>query len=165
MHFFCHRGFYLLCILILNSVVPDPCEESSVCGTCAICSVVNHGVQCSCPVNFLGNPLVSCSKPSVRCGTGITDCQCDEAGYCTSNCNTDYDCSCGETCAKGKCRTKCSGPNSCAQVNTFLINVIPNILLNTDEFWFWWHCNYCYLISVLGSAVSERLVCGRMPFT
>lgn len=132
----CSRMHSLPLLLLLSvirdinfeSVIPDPCEEGSVCGTCAICRVVNHGVQCSCPANFLGNPLVSCSKPSVRCGIGMPDCDCDESGYCTKNCAADHDCSCGETCAQGKCRTKCSGPSSCAQVN--VIVHIPSILLN-----------------------------------
>lgn len=133
----CSRTHSLPLLLLLLSVIrdinfksfiPDPCEEGSVCGTCAICRVVNHGVQCSCPANFLGNPLVSCSKPSVRCGIGMPDCDCDESGYCTKNCAADHDCSCGETCAQGKCRTKCSGPSSCAQVNVIIH--IPIILLN-----------------------------------
>lgn len=96
----------------LNNRCQNPCAGFTACGTCAECSVTNHVAQCSCPANFLGNPLVSCMQPVSRCdGT----CECDEIGYCLKLCRSEKDCSCGEICQSGKCRTKCSGRNSCAQ--------------------------------------------------
>ncbi|KAJ8890120.1 hypothetical protein PR048_009627 [Dryococelus australis] len=92
----------------------NPCEGSTICGSCALCQVVNHGIQCSCPTNFFGNPLIGCSRPPVRCGS--PDCSdCDVAGYCTKSCQASKDCACGEVCANGKCRAKCSGASVCAQ--------------------------------------------------
>jgi len=81
------------------------------CGACAECTVVNHGVQCSCSNGYLGNPLTSCSLPIQKCNSY---CQCDESGiFCAETCNTDDQCSCGQTCYLGKCRNKCN-PGSCA---------------------------------------------------
>ncbi|CAG2055426.1 unnamed protein product, partial [Timema podura] len=95
----------------------NPCDGATTCGACATCRVVNHGVQCSCPGSFFGNPLIGCSRPAVRCGSpGNQDCaECDEAGYCTKSCNHPNDCACGEACANGKCRIKCSGAIACEQ--------------------------------------------------
>lgn len=72
----------------------------------------NHVAQCSCPTNFLGNPLVSCTQAATKCN-GI--CECDEIGYCTKTCNAETDCVCGESCVDGKCRNKCNSQASCAQ--------------------------------------------------
>lgn len=63
-------------------------------------------------MGFLGNPLTACTQPTLRCD-GI--CECDEAGYCTKSCSSESDCSCGETCNLGKCRTQCLPQLQCAQ--------------------------------------------------
>lgn len=94
----------------INSQCVDPCSVSGQCGHCAECSVINHGVQCSCPAGFLGNPQQSCKQPQQRCNSY---CQCDESGvYCAQTCNVDNDCACGQTCALGKCRARCN-PGTC----------------------------------------------------
>lgn len=95
----------------INSQCKDPCVFNSQCGQCSECSVVNHGMQCSCPVGYLGNPLISCTQPVQRCNSY---CQCDESGiFCAETCNTDDQCACGQKCAVGKCRTKCN-PGTCS---------------------------------------------------
>lgn len=88
----------------------NPCGVSGQCGQCAECSVINHGVQCSCPSGYLGNPLQSCKQPLQRCNSL---CQCDESGvFCAQTCNIDTDCACAEICALGKCRSRCN-PGTC----------------------------------------------------
>lgn len=83
---------------------------SGQCGACAECSVINHGVQCSCPANFLGNGLTGCSIPPTHCNSY---CKCDEAGvFCAESCKKTSDCPCGQICNRGKCRTKCN-PGTC----------------------------------------------------
>lgn len=95
-----------------NHQIIDPCDGNTACGICAECKVKNHVAQCSCPTNFLGNPLVACTQVALTCdGT----CECDEIGYCTKSCHIEADCACGETCANGKCRNKCSSHHTCAQ--------------------------------------------------
>lgn len=96
----------------INNQCIDPCSTNGQCGQCADCSVINHGVQCSCPVGFLGNPLTSCSLPLQRCNS---NCQCDESGvYCAELCSSDVQCACGQKCGNGKCRTRCN-PGACAE--------------------------------------------------
>lgn len=90
----------------------DPCDGFASCGKCAICRVINHGAQCNCPNNYLGNPLTGCTQPARLCDGS---CECDEAGFCIKQCVTESDCSCGESCSSGKCRTKCTATNMCAK--------------------------------------------------
>jgi len=89
----------------------DPCNGFATCGVCAECKVTNHLAQCSCPSNFLGDPLVSCVQAATKCND---HCECDGAGYCTKKCKTTTECSCGETCLKGQCRNVCSPQLGCA---------------------------------------------------
>ena len=42
----------------------DPCV--GVCGSNAVCRVVNHIPTCTCPPEFTGDPFVSCNKPAGR---------------------------------------------------------------------------------------------------
>lgn len=94
----------------LNKKCSDPCTKLGQCGACAECSVINHGVQCSCPNGYLGNPLTSCAAPVEHCNSY---CECDEAGvFCAERCSADAECSCGQTCYRGKCRSTCT-TNSC----------------------------------------------------
>ncbi|KAG8232833.1 hypothetical protein J437_LFUL013159, partial [Ladona fulva] len=72
---------------------------------------------CGCPSDFIGNPLVSCVRPLVRCAGSIgcpPGASC-EAGYCKTPCGSGSDCSCGEECVEGKCKVKCGGDNDCSQ--------------------------------------------------
>lgn len=95
----------------------DPCEGAPTCGSCASCRVINHGVQCSCPAGLIGNPLISCIKPSVRCDG---NCECNAAsGFCVNRCSNNKDCSCGEICHSGFCSMKCSSNSACQPVSFF----------------------------------------------
>lgn len=94
----------------INHQCMDPCSVSGQCGDCAECSVVNHGVQCSCKNGYQGNPLTGCQQPLQRCNSY---CQCDEHGiFCAETCNDDSQCGCGQTCSSGKCRARCN-PGAC----------------------------------------------------
>ncbi len=42
----------------------DPCV--GICGSNAICKVMNHRSICSCPPDFTGDPFVSCNKQAGR---------------------------------------------------------------------------------------------------
>lgn len=96
----------------INNKCQDPCTTTTQCGTCAECLVINHVVQCSCPNGFLGNPFTGCNLPLQRCNSF---CQCDESGqYCAESCTTDTQCSCGQICATGKCRSRCN-PGNCLE--------------------------------------------------
>lgn len=95
----------------INKKCTDPCGVLGQCGNCAECTVINHGVQCSCPTGFLGNPLAQCTAPAEKCNSY---CECDESGaFCAERCSLDSDCACGQKCYKGKCRAQCS-QSSCA---------------------------------------------------
>lgn len=94
----------------INNKCQSPCEGGKACGECAGCRVVNHAAQCSCPPNYYGNALISCTKSPVPCD-GV--CECDEIGYCVRSCSVNENCACGEVCDHGKCRIKCDANNSC----------------------------------------------------
>uniref|UniRef100_A0A182T3U1 EGF-like domain-containing protein n=1 Tax=Anopheles maculatus TaxID=74869 RepID=A0A182T3U1_9DIPT len=94
----------------INKKCTDPCATLGQCGSCSECTVIDHGVQCSCPHGYLGNPLLSCSPPAEKCHA---QCICDDDGmYCVKSCRQAKDCGCGQTCHRGKCRTKCN-PGNC----------------------------------------------------
>jgi hypothetical protein len=42
----------------------DPCV--GICGSNALCKVVNHRAICSCPPEYTGDPFVSCNKQAGR---------------------------------------------------------------------------------------------------
>lgn len=108
----------------------DPCNGFTTCGACANCTVSNHVAQCSCPINFLGDPLVACTQPLMRCDGR---CNCDEAGYCMKSCSSKRNCACGESCYKGKCRTECTQQTACAKGHICQNNVcIPGCRQNSD---------------------------------
>lgn len=94
----------------INKQCKDPCAIGGQCGSCSECSVVNHGVQCSCPDNFNGDPFKGCVIAPQRCNSY---CKCDESGvFCAEDCKTTSDCACGQICNRGKCRSKCN-PGNC----------------------------------------------------
>lgn len=103
------NNFYSLIPLLFK----DPCEDGKACGECAGCRVANHVAQCSCPANYYGNALISCSKSMIPCDGA---CECDEVGFCTKSCHGQDQCSCGEVCHSGKCRVKCDVNNYCPKV-------------------------------------------------
>lgn len=62
--------------------------------------------------SFSGNPFTGCNLPLQRCNSF---CQCDESGqYCAESCSSDAQCSCGQVCANGKCRSRCN-PGNCLE--------------------------------------------------
>ena len=96
----------------INKQCTNPCLSMGQCGSCAECSVFNHGVQCSCPSNSVGNPLISCSANLQECHSG---CECDSSGlYCLTKCRSSTSCPCGQQCSGGVCRSKCN-PGNCPQ--------------------------------------------------
>lgn len=93
----------------------DPCNGTSICGTCSDCKIINHKVNCICPVGFIGNALINCAKPVSRCDGS---CPCDlESGFCITKCAANADCSCGEICKNGKCAAKCNANTACPLVS------------------------------------------------
>lgn len=95
----------------INKKCKNPCEIPGQCGLCAECSVINHGIQCSCPNGFIGDGTSSCVKTPEVCNEY---CQCDEHGlYCAETCSRTTECSCGQICHSGKCRSKCSKSKPC----------------------------------------------------
>lgn len=40
-------------------------------------------------------------------------CKCDESGYCMKTCQANSQCSCGEKCSVGRCKTQCTSNNKC----------------------------------------------------
>lgn len=90
----------------------DPCSQPgrAVCGSCAECSVSDHQVQCTCAAGMIGDGYDGCAQPLQQCNSY---CQCDEQGaFCAQTCNFDAECTCGQKCSNGKCRTKCQ-PGAC----------------------------------------------------
>lgn len=89
----------------------DPCAQPRpVCGSCAECTVENHAVQCSCAAGMIGDGFDGCAQPLQQCNSY---CQCDEQGaFCANTCSYDSECTCGQKCSDGKCRTKCN-PGAC----------------------------------------------------
>lgn len=89
----------------VNGQCKDPCTTNNQCGSCADCKVFNHGMQCVCQGNFIGDPLIKC-MPSLE--TCSDKCTCDESGkYCIKKCKTSQECSCGQVCQEGSCHNKC----------------------------------------------------------
>ena len=103
----------------INNQCSDPCRakpNGGVCGQCAVCEVVNHAAQCTCPAGSIGNPQTQCSIAPTRCSA---DAECSPtgakclSGFCSKACARNGDCSCGESCDKGRCRMKCSNDAQC----------------------------------------------------
>lgn len=92
--------------------ITDPCALDNQCGKCSQCTVIDHGIQCSCPPLFLGNPLIECNMPPTPCNN---NCQCDDSSYCIKTCRSDAQCSCGEKCSSGKCKTQCTSNSKCPE--------------------------------------------------
>ncbi|KAL1140438.1 hypothetical protein AAG570_000370 [Ranatra chinensis] len=129
----------------LNSKCVDPCPGS--CGINAQCSVISHGVSCTCSQGYTGNPFVECTpikyeisnpcEPSPcganavckqRNGAGSCSCIEDYSGNpyegCRPECVLSSDCPTDKACFKNKCQDPCPGvcgANALCQV----INHIP----------------------------------------
>lgn len=89
------------CILVAG--VPkcrDRCNDPTICGMNATCITVQHKARCSCPKDYIGNPLERCEK--VEC-TSSQDCIRD----------TDI-------CYNNKCIDVCLTPTACGD-NAFCV--------------------------------------------
>lgn len=113
----------------------DPCDGATTCGSCALCRVVNHGVQCSCPTGTIGNPQITCVKRPSRCDG---NCACDEAtGFCRVACKANRDCSCGEVCTSGVCSMKCSTNIACPQVKLYFNMCLFQFIKSPTPYFFY----------------------------
>ena len=45
----------------------NPCAEDKPCAPTAICKVINHEPECTCPDGFIGSPLTDCRPRKCRC--------------------------------------------------------------------------------------------------
>ena len=96
----------------------DPCEGSAACGPNAMCSVVNHRISCTCPINFVGRPSanVGCMRESIYC---LSNADCHNEGLiCTNNrcrqvCSANKDCAVDERCVNGRCHIQCTKDREC----------------------------------------------------
>jgi len=70
----------------LNRVCINPCFEDS-CGENAECIPENHGFTCQCPVGFVGNAYVECSK--------------------LKGCRSDSECISSQACINKQCASPC----------------------------------------------------------
>ena len=43
-----------------NTKCINPCAERNPCAPSAICKVINHEPECTCPDGFIGSPLTDC---------------------------------------------------------------------------------------------------------
>lgn len=74
----------------LNRRCINPCFEDS-CGENAECIPVNHGIECRCFANYVGNPYVECST--------------------LQGCRSDSECHTSQACINGQCGSPCQcGP-------------------------------------------------------
>ncbi|XP_043198340.1 neurogenic locus notch homolog protein 1-like isoform X1 [Amphibalanus amphitrite] len=111
----------------------NPCSVG-VCGSGADCNVENHGAICSCPVNHIGDPFISCRydpeaacSPS-PCGTntnckvegGRAVCSCiqnyigNPLSGCRPECVSNGECAGHQTCVQNRCQNACS-EGACGQ--------------------------------------------------
>lgn len=80
----------------LNRRCINPCFEDS-CGENAECIPVNHGIECRCPVGFVGNAYIECSQ--------------------LQGCRADRECDASQACINGKCSSPCRcGANALCDV-------------------------------------------------
>lgn len=105
-----------------------------MCGNCAVCEVINHVAQCTCPSGSIGNPQIGCSITPTRCAAN-GDCGSGTciSGFCSKACAKNNECSCGESCVQGRCRLRCSADNQCPTGQLCRIgSCAPGCKANTD---------------------------------
>lgn len=116
----------------INTKCRDPCP--GVCGSNALCSVINHSPSCHCLEGFRGNAFESCSRVPVYaepipdpcqpspCGpysqcrkvNNVAICAC-VATYigsppnCRPECSVSADCPFDKSCINQKCKDPCPG--------------------------------------------------------
>ena len=45
----------------------NPCAEDNPCAPTAICKVINHEPECTCPDGYIGSPLTDCRPRKFQC--------------------------------------------------------------------------------------------------
>lgn len=96
----------------------NPCLLPSSCGTNADCYPWQHRPVCSCPPNYRGDPLISCTLvPSDYCEH---DLECPvrkicEHNKCIDGCRTHYSCGFEESCVNKACENPCNIAGVCGQ--------------------------------------------------
>ena len=81
------------------------CDQNRACGLNAICDMVNHKKQCTCPASFTGTAETECYRLPSFCQSG-NDCEngfmC-KSGGCVPKCKGNEDCAQNEMCIQGSC--------------------------------------------------------------
>lgn len=101
----------------INNSCQNPCSKDNVCGPNAICSCLEHQIQCSCPAGFHENPTPQqgCVRIPAICQTS-RDCSAQHEciqGLCQCTCSSKANCAHGERCQNGFCVKVCYGNGNC----------------------------------------------------
>ncbi|CAH0390731.1 unnamed protein product [Bemisia tabaci] len=93
----------------------DPCP--GICGTNAICHVVNHSPVCSCPVSMVGDPFIECRLAPAESTDPCFPSPCHKNGICNiiggsttciyPECIINQDCPRDKACFSQKCSDPC----------------------------------------------------------
>ena len=51
----------------------NPCAEDNPCAPTAICKVINHEPECTCPDGYIGSPLTDCRPRKFWCNIKTKD--------------------------------------------------------------------------------------------
>ncbi|CAG0881855.1 unnamed protein product [Darwinula stevensoni] len=101
----------------LNNRCVNPCDAGAACGPNALCSVVGHRAQCSCPERFIPNPTpnVACVREPTPC---VTNNDCPAGVVCTGSvcrpiCSSVQNCLANEKCDEGVCKPICRRDGDC----------------------------------------------------
>ena len=49
----------------------NPCAEENPCAPTAICKVINHEPECTCPDGYIGSPLTDCRPRKCWCALKV----------------------------------------------------------------------------------------------
>ena len=81
------------------------CDQNRACGLNAICDMVNHGKECTCPAGFTGTAKSECYRLPTYCQSEA-DCQSGfmcKSGGCVPQCRGHEECAQNEKCIEGSC--------------------------------------------------------------
>ncbi|XP_047739045.1 uncharacterized protein LOC108675679 isoform X3 [Hyalella azteca] len=82
--------------------IKQECNDPCNCGPGALCRVINHRPQCSCPLDHTGDPHVQCSPLPLE-------------GRPAADCETDGDCPSKTACFQGVCKDPCVEIKPCGR--------------------------------------------------